>query len=503
MKHFIASLTLLLILAGGCSLFNQAGTLEVLEKTVSVQINETAEIHVTAEKRPGRAEGITILECDECVNAEVTSENLITVEGLSYGEGTVTIQSDSGVSKEVLVRVYDPMALMFKGLSVRFTDQFTWIWDDSGSGADDNGSFWMPAAPEGYYPLGSCGVSGWGDPSGTKAAVVVKDIDGTGVLSPPEDYVKIWDDSGSGADDNCSVWKPVPPEGYVALGVVAQLGYTKPDTDLIRCVKSEYTATGKVGSWVWDDSGSGGSYDFSAFRVEAPDAPNSPGYAYLVPETIIGVNSYTKPSSHEVCNVLNIKLPLVTDLNDSAYAPVLESYDEPEKYTDTYLAKVVAVPFTLVVDDSYSLHEKVTEFPIYRIRREEYYTNQYFYNNRYGSTPITHTVTDTVGISETESETYSVNVGLKITTESGCELIGGTVTVELSFEFGYETTSSYTVFQENEVSQEVEIAPNTAGCLWQKTTRFTLMRNKNSWEDVAGSNKVITIDSFVKGEYPN
>lgn len=430
--------------AGGCSLFNQAGTLEVLEKTVSLQINETAEIHAAAEKRPGRAEGITILECNECVNAEVTSENLITVEGLSYGEGTVTIQSDSGVSKEVLVRVYDPMALMFKGLSVRFTDQFTWIWDDSGSGADDNGSFWMPAAPEGYYPLGSCGVSGWGDPSSTKAAVVVKDIDGTGVLSPPEDYVQ-----------------------------------------------------------VWDDSGSGGSYDFSAFRVEAPDAPNSPGYAYLVPETIIGVNSYTKPSSHEVCNVLNIKLPLVTDINDSAYAPVLESYDEPEKYTDTYLAKVVAVPFTLVVDDSYSLHEKVTEFPIYRIRREEYYTNQYFYNNRYGSTPITHTVTDTVGISETESETYSVNVGLKITTESGCELIGGTVTVELSFEFGYETTSSYTVFQENEVSQEVEIAPNTAGCLWQKTTRFTLMRNKNSWEDVAGSNKVITIDSFVKGEYPN
>ena len=93
MKHFIASLTLLLILAGGCSLFNQAGTLEVLEKTVSVQINETAEIHVTAEKRPGRAEGITILECDECVNAEVTSENLITVEGLSYGEGTVDRKS--------------------------------------------------------------------------------------------------------------------------------------------------------------------------------------------------------------------------------------------------------------------------------------------------------------------------------------------------------------------------------------------------------------------------
>ena len=50
---------------------------------------------------------------------------------------------------------------------------------------------------------------------------------------------------------------------------------------------------------------------------------------------------------------------------------------------------------------------------------------------------------------------------------------------------------------------EVVIPAKTASCLWQKATKFTLMRNNNNWEDVAGSVNEITVDSFVKGEYPH
>jgi hypothetical protein len=162
---------------------------------------------------------------------------------------------------------------------------------------------------------------------------------------------------------------------------------------------------------------------------------------------------------------------------------------------------VVAVPFPLVYDASYSLHQKVDSFPIYRVRREEFYEKAYFYNNLEGSTPIYHTVTTTTGISETDSTTYSHSVGLSITAEGGCELIGGSVSVTVSYQFGYETSSSLTVFQEQAVSQQVEIAPYTAGCLWHKTTRFSLLRNNNDWETVAGSSKDIPINSFIKGEY--
>ena len=81
------------------------------------------------------------------------------------------------------------------------------------------------------------------------------------------------------------------------------------------------------------------------------------------------------------------------------------------------------------------------------------------------STPITHTVTNSVGISETDSDRYWASVGLKISAESGCGLAGGSVTVEMSFEFCYETTSSFTQFQDRTVSQEVIIAPHTTWCL--------------------------------------
>jgi hypothetical protein len=66
------------------------------------------------------------------------------------------------------------------------------------------------------------------------------------------------------------------------------------------------------------------------------------------------------------------------------------------------------------------------------MRREDYFDKQYFYDNSAGSTPITRTVTNTVGISETESETYRVTAGLKISSSSGCDLIGGSVEVECS-----------------------------------------------------------------------
>ena len=35
------------------------------------------------------------------------------------------------------------------------------IWDDSGSGADKEGSFWRISPSNGYYPLGDAACRGW------------------------------------------------------------------------------------------------------------------------------------------------------------------------------------------------------------------------------------------------------------------------------------------------------------------------------------------------------
>lgn len=57
--------------------------------------------------------------------------------------------------------------------------------------------------------------------------------------------------------------------------------------------------------------------------------------------------------------------------------------------------------------------------------------------------------------------------------------------------------------QEEETDQQVEIPPQKTACLWHKTPRFSVLRNNNNWETVAGSTKDIKINSFVKEEYPH
>jgi len=52
-----------------------------------------------------------------------------------------------------------------------------------------------------------------------------------------------------------------------------------------------------------------------------------------------------------------------------------------------------------------------------------------------------------------------------MSSEFRCALIGGSVTVELSYEFGYESTTELSAFEEHEVSREVIIPANKAGCL--------------------------------------
>ena len=500
----------LVLSLAGCDLFLEGNGNEdeavddkslMLEyQVVSVEVDETKTISVSAKKSDGSSDTFTTSCSASCVTVSPDSTS-ISVTGNNLGEATIEVASDSGLSSSVIVRVFDPMVLMTDGLFIQYVDQFAWIWDDSGSGADDNGSYWDPVVPAGYYALGSIGRGNWSPPSDNAAVIVVKELEGSGALAAPTGYTLIWQDSGSGADDNVSFWLPTPPSGYVACGVVAQQGGSEPSVDRVRCVRSDLTANATAGNWIWDDSGSGASSDFGSWEIECPNVQNSAGKAYLKAGTFVGTNSYSAPSSHSALYVLNVNLPLVLDVPEATYVPTLDSADEPDQYTATYLAKMVAVPFPLVIDDAYTLHQKVSTCPIYRVQREEFYEKAYFYNNLQGSTSIFHTVTTTTGISETESTSYSHQVGISITAESGCELIGGTVSVSVSYQFGYETSDSLTVFSEETVSQQVEIAPQTVGCLWHKTTRFTMLRNVNNWETVAGSTKNVKINSFVKGEY--
>ncbi|WP_224243580.1 Vps62-related protein [Hyalangium gracile] len=180
----------------------------------------------------------------------------------------VAATTTAGQSAEFLLSSDKARLRYSQRLELQPSSRFHWIYDDSGSGADNDVSVWRPDLSQtpGFYSLGDVAMGSHGRAPGM--TFVVR---GEGdVLARPLDYNWIWSDWGSGGTHDGSFWEPVAPAGYTCLGAVAALGYSKPSTDLIRCVKNEYVLPA-VPSWVWNDSGSGADHDVSLWQAAPQD----------------------------------------------------------------------------------------------------------------------------------------------------------------------------------------------------------------------------------------
>lgn len=151
-------------------------------------------------------------------------------------------------------------------LFVKPATQLYFVYDDQGTHADDNVAIWRPdmAKYPGYYSVGDVALDEYN--KAPRTTFVVK---GEGdVLAPPVDYNLVWDDKGSGGNHDGSFWEPVPAAGYECIGHVVTPNYTKPSTDMIRCIKSEYLM-GATWYRIWDDSGSGANKDTTVWQTNA------------------------------------------------------------------------------------------------------------------------------------------------------------------------------------------------------------------------------------------
>ncbi len=156
----------------------------------------------------------------------------------------------------------------------------------------------------------------------------MKAINDSDVLADPVDYQLVYEDHGTGGDHNVSVWLPIPPEGYAALGMVARTGYgNEPPLTAIACVKKTWLTPGLVGGWFWDDSGSGGSQNFGGWYVSAPVSPIEDMKALLpTGGTFISrhdSNYEAPPATHPCLWVFNVVLPVMIDTYDVWNAPEL------------------------------------------------------------------------------------------------------------------------------------------------------------------------------------
>lgn len=152
------------------------------------------------------------------------------------------------------------------------TTQFQLLYNDSGSGADYDVQTWRPSPPMGFSSLGdhaesASGYSIYGT-SPLGAVIVVKDVtESQTALAAPTGFTQVWNDSGSGGDEDGSFWYPTAPEGYVALGCVAQIGDTEPSTDVMMCVREDLVMFAPSGPLVWSGHSSGAHEKVALWRA--------------------------------------------------------------------------------------------------------------------------------------------------------------------------------------------------------------------------------------------
>eukprot|EP00768_Dysnectes_brevis_P008882 gnl/Dysnectes_brevis/840_a927_2894.p1 GENE.gnl/Dysnectes_brevis/840_a927_2894~~gnl/Dysnectes_brevis/840_a927_2894.p1 ORF type:complete len:390 (+),score=37.03 gnl/Dysnectes_brevis/840_a927_2894:24-1172(+) len=154
-------------------------------------------------------------------------------------------------------------------LVVHPCSRFASVWNDKGSGGWHDGSAWRPQcnpATQGY-PLGHTMQGNYRQPS--QPVMCVRAAPGhERAVAKPVDFHKIWEDCWSGARKDGSLWAPIAPHGYQALGMVWVNGYSKPSLDSMICVRSDLVVPARWGDWIYNDKGTGArARDIGLWRV--------------------------------------------------------------------------------------------------------------------------------------------------------------------------------------------------------------------------------------------
>lgn len=293
-----------------------------------------------------------------------------------------------------------------------------------------------------------------------------------------DDFTLIWKDKGSGANQDGSFWLPTCSDSnYKPLGTYCVRGYDKPDPAKARVVliRSDLTRPGMIGTFIWNDKSTGSDKDFGSWEIQIADIFVDSSKLLLAPGCFVGVASHDKPSSAVQANLL--LLPVPSTEQETPFVPKLTSPQQPGQFTSSDLTAQVIVPFTAVTDKGMSVQQQIAENPFYTIYREELYElAAYQVNDNPEKTLLT--VQEATGVSTSESSTFSISTGISVTTEGGVSFfgIGGKITATVSVELGYQTSTGVTEFTNVTITNQYTIPPNSAIAVWTKYDQLTVLR---------------------------
>ena len=143
------------------------------------------------------------------------------------------------------------------------------VWNDSGSGGDNDGAFYTPVVGRNNDDCISLGdyMQRGGTRPPKQLVQLCNARAGKGVWwERPVDYDFIWSDRCSGANADGSIWLPVCPTGFAPMGFVTNdTADVKPWLDRVACLRRSSKTLGFAKSnslkWAWNDRGSGATFN--------------------------------------------------------------------------------------------------------------------------------------------------------------------------------------------------------------------------------------------------
>ncbi|WP_078962104.1 Vps62-related protein [Streptomyces hygroscopicus] len=404
-----------------------------------------------------------------------------------------------------------PISTRYGALDIAVTSSFHTLWTDRGSKADKDFSAHMPLIGlldglMGWKILGHVGRPHHEDLGGKFAVVIARGANPADeLLKPPDDFELIWRDKGSGAKADGSVWRPVPPGGYVALSDVWTDSWDKPSASRFACVRKaavnghSYVREGVIGPLIWNDKGSGADWDCSTWSIRTPPYPlDSTDRLLLDVGGQVANRSWDKPNR----TVWVLDLPAVVIKKNPAPAPVQTGFAFPEpRETLKVLDRQVTVPCTVISDPGKTPAWQVQNSPFYTLERRTSFYAQMHNHNQTSETqnPSQEVVT---GVSNSNSQEFSRKTSITVTAKAGIEIKGLSAGIETSVaqELGYSTRTEVTYFQENRHTWTLNTAPGTAAVAW--SPRHDIRAVRADGDPVGQASLIFDIESRTYTQCP-
>lgn len=313
------------------------------------------------------------------------------------------------------------------------------------------------------------------------------------------------------------VWRPVPPEGYVALGdIIAPWEQDEPAVDTwarTACLKRgehtdgrTYARQAECGTLLCQSSG--GTRVWSIVTPPYPDGDEDE-HLYLPVGNFTAVTSSDHPAPTDTTWILD--LPAVIDKNDGPEIPELTSYSRPPTQR-VITDREVIVPYYLVHDAARDEKWQVENSPFYKLRRKRHYELVLFRDNHNGTESQDESESITTGVTQTAGETFSqttgITVGVKVGVSAGAKPFGigvettVTTSVSATVEIGYERRTDISIMREVTKTRGLTIPPRSSACLWmERHTLLPIRANGDTLGDQADLG--FNTNYYVTGEYPS